>query len=105
MSYRRLKSPDACHASLCRGALRSINGEGEGEESAAALRVLDTDRPAVRLDQRAHNRQSQAAAAGRGVARAIHAIEAVEDALPVLRRDAGAAIGDAHAHEVALDAR
>ena len=51
----------------------------------------------MRTGDLAADRQAEPAAAGVAPPRPVDAEEAVEDALPVLRRDARAVVGDGHA--------
>src|SRR5262249_11969219 len=74
-----------------------IRRECDRERGAAGRAVRGVNAAAVELDEVAHDRQSQPGAARiPAVARArlVHAIEALEDARQIGRRDAGPFVGD-----------
>ena len=70
---------------------------GEAEpEAGRALARLRADPPAARLDELLHDGQPDAGATARPVARLLDPVEALEDAVEVLGRDAVAGVGDRH---------
>src|SRR5207245_6628183 len=70
-------------------------GEVEPDPRAAAGRRLRPDAPTVRLHDRARDRQAEAAAAVIAAARLVGPVEAVEDPLEPLGRNARTRVGDA----------
>src|ERR1700687_5241229 len=81
------------------------NGQGEDDARSPLGHVLGADGSAMRLDDGAHDAESQATAAGGGLARVIGAEEAIEDAWQGFRRDALAAIGDSDIEHIVPLAR
>ncbi len=78
---------------------RRFGREDAGHGGAAADRGIDRHRPAVQLDERAHQREAQAGAA---VARAERVgLEPVEHLVADVGRDARALVGD-HEHDRVL---
>ena len=63
-------------------------GKLELDAGAALGRAAGAHVTAVRVGDRAHDRQAEAGAAGGAVARGVGAVEAIEDALALLGRDA-----------------
>src|SRR5712691_5828041 len=102
MGYRPERQ--SCHT---RHLFLVEGGDGQGEDDARSPqgRVLGAGSSAMRLDDRAHDAESQAATAGRYLARVIGAEEAIEDAWQSLWRDALAAIGDSDIEHVVPLAR
>ena len=85
---------------------RAGDRQGEPEGRALARRAVHRDRPAVQLDDRLHDRQSQARPADLTRQRAVDAEEAREQLRHVLRRDAHPVVLDLDAqHAVVESAR
>src|SRR5262245_54256899 len=70
----------------------------EGECRALAERALHRDLTIHRLHEVLHDREPEPGAAERTRARAVDAVEALEDARCVLVRDADPGVGDRDAH-------
>src|SRR5438552_18902578 len=68
----------------------------EREAAALADLALQVDAAAVRLHDVAHDGEPEAGRAGLGPVGALH--EALEDALALVWRDAGAGVADGHPH-------
>ena len=77
--------------------------QGHDEAGAHAGTVaLGLDPAAVRLDESARNRKADAAAAAVAGPAAVHTVEALEDTIEVLGRDALSGIGDRERHIVSM---
>src|SRR5204863_7690769 len=77
-------------------------GQREGKRAAQPWLTIDPDAATVRLDKAAADEQSQTNPAHRAPAR-LDAIEALEQVLQMLVRDADTLVGNAHAkHPVAI---
>src|SRR6188508_1518781 len=71
-----------------------VAGELEGDPRAPARRLIGPDPSFVRFHDRSRDRQSQARAAARTLARGLDPVEAHEDPVALQRRDPGAVIGN-----------
>src|SRR5713226_1414999 len=78
--------------------------EPQRKRAAPVRGALDRDRASLELGQQARDREAEAPAATRATAGLIDAVEAVEDALHVLGRDARPGICDAHPRHRAVGA-
>src|SRR5215207_5930178 len=108
---RRGSACRGCPAASRGAAGRAEAGQHERHPRAALRRDPGEDAPAVRLDDRARDREPQASAALAAGARAVEAVEAVEHAVALFRWDPRTVILDgdldpaawlrrhAHAHE------
>ena len=74
--------------------------QGQRERGALALDGPDPDLAAVRGGDVLDDREAQAGAAGRAVASGVDAVEALEDAVELVGRDADALVGDADVDDV-----
>src|SRR5215213_3899332 len=86
--------------SLCRG-------QAELEYGPYFRGVPGGDRPAVAFDDRADDRQAEAAAGrdGGAGARRVHLVKAIEDARQVLVRDPWAGVADRDQHALTVRGR
>src|SRR5512140_5747 len=94
-SLRRLRrSPRAMARSSSMIRMRAMSGGGQEDTEGAAdsqLRV-QLDAPAVRLHDLLGDGEAQAGALGAAGEQVVRAVEPLEDALSVLRLDAGAVV-------------
>ena len=80
-------------------------GDPQRERRALALGAVDVHRAAVVGGHVAHDRQTEAGAAGLAAAGPVDAVEALEDAVEVARRDADAVVGDPQLDPLAVGRR
>src|SRR5262249_15408328 len=76
------------------------HGQRYGERAPPALGRVDLDRPAVRLGDVLDQREPDPRAADRPAAHAARPIEPLEDAVALVRRDAGSGVRDPEQHVV-----
>ena len=99
---RRAPSRPACarRADALGRQVRRARGMRDGERAALARALSTADRAAVQLDQLLHQRQADAGALVGAAARALDAVEALEDVRQLLGGNAGAGVAhrqlDAH---------
>src|SRR5882762_8393031 len=79
---------------------RDTNRQNRAGPVAAVARL---DMPALRLDETAADRQTQAGAGATPVLR-LHAIEFIEDPLEIARRDPRALVGHFQGNDIAIAA-